>query len=183
MTLSKVTSHIAEMLDRRLEEFRDKARFSAMLSLLGQQVQDLEDSLYQLLVETSLDVAVGAALDGIGDIVGEERSGRSDSAYRIAIRTRIILNQSEGTPENIIALALAISGETNAQLTEYFPASFEIRILDALPDGTDPARIAAVVRSGKPAGVRAITILHADPPFQYDTGTGFDEGKYAVAAV
>ena len=183
MTLSKVTTHIAELLDRRLEQFRDKDRFSAMLEVLGEQVQALEDALYQVLTETSIDVAVGAQLDGLGSVVGEERAGRDDDAYRVAIRVRIAINLSEGTPEDLLALALAISGGSNALLIEYFPASFEIQILDPVPSGTDPARIASVVRSGKPAGVGAVSIIHVEPPFQYDTGSGFDEGKYAVAAV
>lgn len=183
MALSKVTEHIAEMLSRRLEQFRDKVRFSALLELLGVQVQEVEDAVYQILTDTVLETAEGAQLDGLGEIVGEERAGRDDATYRIAIRTRIAINLSEGTIENIISLALAISGGTQAEATEYFPAGFEIRIIDSLPEGTDPARIAAVVRSGKPAGVRAITIINVEPPFQYDTGAGFDEGKYAVAAL
>lgn len=183
MTLTKTTAHIAEMLNRRLEQFRDKVRFSSLLELMGTQIQELEDAVYQILTDTTLDTAEGAQLDGLGEIVGEDRAGREDGPYRIAIRTRIAINLSEGTIEDLIALALAISGGTQAQAVEYFPAAFEIRILDSLPSGTDPARIQAVVRSGKPAGVRAITIIHTEPPFQYDTGAGFDEGKYAVAAV
>jgi len=183
MTLVRVEDHIAEMLDRRLEEFRDKTRFSSLLETMGAQVQALEDAILQVLTDTTLDNAVGAQLDGIGEVVGEDRAGREDEPYRLAIRTRIVLNLSNGTIEDVIALALAISGGTQAEVTEYFPAGFEVRIIDSLPPGTDPAVIAAFVRSGKPAGVRAITIINVDPPFQYDTGAGFDEGKYAVAAV
>lgn len=183
MALSKVDAHIAEMLARRIEQLADKERFSLLLSLFGGQIQDIENALFQVLNETDINSAVGAQLDGLGSIVGEDRAGREDAPYRVAIRTRIVLNLSQGTSEDLIALAIAISGGTKAEVTEYFPAGFEIRILDGLPSGTDPARIAAVVRSGKPAGVRAVSIIHTDPPFQYDTGSGFDEGKYAVAAV
>lgn len=183
MTLSKVADHNAEMLDRRLEQFRDKQRFSDLLSVFAAQIQGLENALFQILDETDIDSAVGAQLDGIGEIVGEERAGREDDAYRIAVRTRIALNTSQGTVEDLLALALAISGGTQARLAEYFPASFVINIIDSLPAGTDPNRIQAVVQSGKPAGVGASTVINTAPPFQYDTGTGFDEGKYAVAVV
>lgn len=181
MALSKVDAHIAEMLARRIEQLADKERFSLLLSLFGGQIQDLENALFQVLNETDIESAVGAQLDGLGSIVGEERAGRQDAAYRIAIRTRIVLNSSQGTIEDLLALALAISGGTKAEAIEYFPAGFVIRILDTLPPGTDGAKIAAVVRSGKPAGVRATTIISVEPPFQFDTGTGYDEGKYAGA--
>lgn len=181
MTLGPVTDHVGEMLDVRTEQFRDKERFTNVLRTFGVQIQDIENALQQLIADRALDTAVGAQLDGIGEIVGEERAGRLDADYRVAIRTRISLNLSQGTPEDLISLAQAISGGTNVELTELFPAAFEIRILDSLPSGTDPIRIATVVASGKPAGVQAITIIHVDPPFQYDTGTGYDEGKYAVA--
>lgn len=181
MSLSKVTAHIEEMLARRLEQFTDKTRFSSLLSLFGEQIQDLEDALDQVLNETDLDTAVGAQLDGIGEIVGEDRSGRTDGPYRIALRTRIALNISEGTIEDLLNLALAISGGTQAEAEEYFPAGFVIRILDPLPAGTEPARIGAVVASAKPAGVQGVTVIHTAPPFQFDTGTGYDEGKYATA--
>lgn len=181
MALSAVVDHIVRMLDNRIEEFRSAVRFSSLVSLFGQQIQDIEDGLYQLITDRTLDTAEGAQLDGIGQLVGEDRAGRTDAPYRLALRTRIALNLSQGTAEDLIAVALAISGGTQAELEEYFPAAFEIRVLDPVPSGTDPGTIGAFVNSAKPAGVGATTVIHVSPPFQFDTGSGFDEGKYAVA--
>ena len=182
MALSQVTNHIEEMLLQRLEEFKKKVRFTAILEIFGQQIQELETVAFQVLEETNdIDIAVGAQLDGIGDIVGEDRAGRTDTDYRLAIRARIQLNSSRGTIEDLISLVAAVLAGATSQVIEYFPAGFALLVTSAVPSGIDPAIAGNVIREGRAGGVRGDLILHVSPPFQYDTGDGYDTGKYATA--
>ena len=184
MTLAKNSNHVEEALANRIEQFKDKVRFGDLLTSYVEEVQSIEDALLEIQNETELPDAAGQQLDNIGEIVGEERFGRSDLQYRTALSARIQLNLSEGTREDIINLMLAVSGGVPVQITEFFPAAFIAALLDPIdPNVVDIDRIASFVRSGKPAGVNFVVTFGVVGSFQYDgpAGTGYDEGKYGGA--
>lgn len=110
-------------LNRLLEQFKDKPNIEAILTSYLQQINDLEDTYESLLNERSIFTAVGAQLDLLGALVNEARLGRSDSVYRLAILTRIGINNSEGTPNQILSLLKNITGATKVNMWEHFPVS------------------------------------------------------------
>lgn len=113
MTLSYKSTHVTEALGNYIEKFKDKPRLLALTTAYIEQIQDLEDAFYQLITDRTIETAVGTQLDGIGSIVGEDREGRDDSDYRLAIRVRILLNLTDGTIEQVIEiLHLATEGKT-----------------------------------------------------------------------
>jgi hypothetical protein len=179
MGYEKKTTHIDEGLDNLVDQFEGSPLFNALLTSFLEQIQDLEDALSDVLTETTVESSVGAQLDALGSIVGEDRAGRNDLQYSTALRARLILNVSEGTPENIIDLIRAIAGDVTVQIFENFPASFLATIVDPIdPTEVDVTQIGALVASGRPAGIEGVVTFGVIPAFQYDTGTGFDEGKY-----
>lgn len=188
MSYSKKTTHVAEGVSNLVSQFQTKPRIVSLTSIYLKQIQEAEDALSDLLTETDLDNAADIHLDNIGAIVGEPRLGRSDSQYRTAIRARILLNISNGTIEDMIALVIASTGlPVTIEITEYFPASFTARIIEPIdPLVVDTDDIAALISSGKPAGVGG----HLDffegtgTPFQFNgpAGSGFDEGEYGGGA-
>lgn len=184
MTLAKVTTHVAQAIANLVEQYKAQPKIAATLEAFVQQVQDLEDALFELLDERDLDTAVGAQLDTLGAIVGEGRLGRNDDDYRIAIRGRILVNLSEGTPVDLIELLSALSGGS-VKLVEYFPASLTAEILAEVADEDEARRIGDLLRSATAAGVLSVLIYHGVPEserFRFDTpGQGFDEGKYGGA--
>jgi hypothetical protein len=175
MTLAYVSDHVERMLDNRIEQFRNKSRFAAMLSLFGDQIQDLEDVFYQLLVDLALANAVGVQLDRIGSIVGLEREGRTDADYRVRIGAQILLNNASGTIEDLLQLAVAL-GATTVELSEVYPAKLEIVAGVPIVNGEEIGRIMGVA---KPAGVgRWFTWYESATPFTLDTaGLGLDQGE------
>jgi len=185
MSYSKKISHEEEALANLIEQFKDKPKIAGILKSYLRQIQGLENVLSDMLTKTTLDDAEGVHLDNIGSIVGEPRSGRNDLQYRTAIRARIGLNVSEGTMEDVIAIALSVAGETvTITTTELFPAGFLMVINEPIdPALTDVNRIASFIASGRPAGVRGLLIFGVLGSFQYDgpLGTGFDDGKYGGA--
>ena len=187
MSYKKKTSHVEEGVANLTSQFKDKPKIVALVSIYLRQIQDVENAASDLLTETNLDNATGIHLDNIGVIVGESRTGRSDLQYRTAIRARILLNTSNGTMEDVIALAISVAGApVTITVTEFFPAGFVAHINEPIdPAVTDIDKIASFIASGRPSGVQGfLTFSIATPTFAYDgaAGTGYDEGKYGGAA-
>lgn len=189
MTLTKKINHVSEALANFIEQFKNKPNFVAVTTAIVNQIQDLEEAFFELLTDRYLDVAFGVQLDGLGLIVDEDREGRGDDEYRIAIRARILLNLGDGTPEDLIELLKAVSDGGTVQLTEYYPAALTMFVLLAL-DLTTALRLNRALQSGKSAGVDAHLIYGESDPgelFRFDYGRdwgtppniGFDQGKWA----
>lgn len=150
------------------------------------QIQTLElvfdDVLRQrgLLDDGSGNQAEGEQLDGIGRIVGLSREpGQDDAEYRDLLFIQIVRNRSNGEPERLIQVLVALTSSTEVELVEYFPASV---ILTFNGTVTNPTRIFQIMDSLAAAGVR-IGLVQADPdePFAFagGSGLGFGEGKFS----
>ena len=176
--------HVEEAQANLVEQFKAKERIDALLASWVEQVQDIEDSLCSILELSTLDTAIGETLDGFGAIVGEERKGRADDDYRLAISSRISLNVMEGTPEQIVQFIRGlVHGDKTVEIIEDFPAGFLIRIATKISVvGID---VALLLQDAKPAGVRAqLWWFESDIPFGfYDDpeAYGFDTGEFATA--
>jgi len=135
--LVEKSTHLEEALAQLAEQFKRKPNVEALLAAFVAQVQELEGVLFDLMEDRAIDTAAGIQLDGLGIIVNEERQGRDDSAYRQAIRARVVLNTSSGTPEDIIEIARAVLGDLEIEIQESYPAHFDAIVND--PVTPDPA--------------------------------------------
>ena len=106
MSVTEITNHIDQALDRRMEQWKDKPNMEAFLRSLFGGYQELE-TLFFDLIDKRLDIynTEGVQLDKIGQIVGQERLGFDDDFYRILLLARIGINISNGEPERIISTA------------------------------------------------------------------------------
>ena len=95
-------------------------------ALAGNQVQDIEDAMRDFLYGLSIDDSEGDQLDHIGEIVGEERLGKTDALYRIAIKIKIGENTSEGTLEKVITIWRLLAPGDDVIITEDPPAKIDI---------------------------------------------------------
>jgi len=185
MTLTKTIDHVSEALEYLLEQFKGKPKFEALITSYINQIQDLEDAYFQLLGDRlPADAAEGVQLDGLGGIVGEPRNGRSDTDYRVGIESRILLNLSSGQPEALICLLNCSNCNGGVELTEYFPAAMVARSRSELPSEDEAQRLANLLQEGKAAGVKAhfqYGLSPEDELFQYDSGPGYDQGKWSGA--
>ena len=178
----KVEDHVSEGLDFLLEQFKTKPRVEAFLSVLLDQVQDLENVLWDLYTKRTLDDSEGVQLDGLGDIVGEERANRTDAVYRRFIRVRILVNHSNGQPEELYAIGLlALEGTPDPVLRiwEQQPKSITIN-LDVDITGRDitAAQMTTLFRQAKDAGVKLAFVYQVDP----DTFTWGDSNNLGTSA-
>lgn len=115
---------------RRLIEYFRKSRNYAFLQAVVGEVQELEDSAWTLYYSTSVDRALGVNLDVLGRRVGELRSGRLDEDYRAAIRTRILVNNSDGKIEQLIAIVKSLLPEAAVGAAEYWPPALSFSVDD-----------------------------------------------------
>jgi hypothetical protein len=177
--LSKDIEHILQGRARLIAQYVGKPRLDDLLCIYIDQIQLLEDALWDLATLRTIDAGEGVQLDGIGDIVRQERQGFSDDDYRPLLRARVRANKSEGTAPDIIAVAVAAMNEPPLGQIEFEslpPAGFELLITDQL---IFPEEILNdLIQDATLAGVRAnviVTLTAAEiNRFDFADGVGDD---------
>lgn len=112
-----IPNHVERALSLLIEEFKRSTRLNDMVQVMVEQSQEIENIGNDLLTARRLDQAGGAQLDGIGEIVGEDRQGKTDEEYRAAIKFRIFINTSNAEAETLIR---ALKFITNASRVRYW---------------------------------------------------------------
>lgn len=158
--LAKEEEHVLQARARVIAQYVEKPRLDALICIFIDQVQLIEDALWQLQTMRTIEAAEGVQLDGIGDIVGQERQGLSDDDYRPLLRARVQANRSEGTGPDIIAVASAAMNDPGAgeiRFESLPPASFELRITNQL--AFDESILNRLIQDSRAGGVRGIVIV------------------------
>jgi hypothetical protein len=153
--------HVERSILQLIEVFR-KPRNQEWLRTSVGQVQEIEDALWQLFNAFDLETGEGAVLDLIGNLLGERRDSRLDPDFRAALRARILVNQSDGRVEDmlavLVALVPALEGSDDILVSELHPAGIHFEVLADLA-GVEPTTIARMLRQAKPAGVRLTMVV------------------------
>lgn len=152
---------VDEALGKLLGQFKGRARIEALLAILAQPFQDLEDSARQLLTQRLVDNAVGEQLDVLGRIVRQPRDGRDDDTYRLWIRARTKLNLSSGTGPQILEIVALVLPDNEFHLINSPPASFSLEAHGAVDVALVEA-VAEILREAADAGVRSELISSAE---------------------
>lgn len=190
---SMITNHVELAKKRLLEQNKNKPLLDGLLTAIIQEHQNLETMFFDLLEDRSINTAVGFLLDRLGTIVGQTREpGQSDDDYRLAIKTRVSINVSQGEPERAISVYQALLGATLVMIQELYPAAV------ALMSEIVPSNLPAVFRTVRqviPAGVRLdfLGTFDLTEPFAMDgvmVGSGFGTtadplvgGKFATVYI
>jgi hypothetical protein len=153
MPLTKKTDTVTAGIRRAINQYRDKPVFEAMLTAYLQQLQEVEDVLFQLenRIPASGDAGItGVQLDVLGALVGQPRGGRDDTEYLKWIMARTLVNHASGLGDEIFSLLTTIlPDDTNFTYSEG-TAEFDIYIDDVVSDSEDLARI---IRETRGAGI------------------------------
>jgi hypothetical protein len=152
--LAYESDHEGTGVDLLLEQFQGKPYVEGLLTSYLAQVQDVEESVWGVLLAADVDLAQDAQLDGLGDIVGEPRRDRSDEDYRAAIRVRVLINRCSGRHSQILEILRlylgATIGDGTIELREPAPAALALNVY-RVP--SLPADLRTIARTTKPAGV------------------------------
>lgn len=104
-------------------QFDNSPKLRAMVSAVLSVLTQLENEADELVANRWIDTAVGTQLDGCGYIVGEARQGRSNDAYRAAIKFRVFANVSKATPGDLVKGLKFLTDPTDCQYLEVYPAT------------------------------------------------------------
>lgn len=170
---TKITTHVSDALERLLEQYKGKPRIEGMISCFVEQIQELEDVVFDLPEDLAIATAVGVQLDLIGTIVVQERLGFSDDIYRALLQAKVGENVSKSTPENVIDVVKLLTGAGLVHLQEFYPAGYGISI----DQDIDPSLIDFFydrIERVDPAAVRLESLVCFDPDeaFAFDGGPG-----------
>lgn len=162
--LSKDEEHILQARARLIAQYVGKPRLNDLVCIFADQVQLIEDALWDLATLRTIELGVGVQLDGIGDIVGQDRNGLPDDDYRPLLRARVRANRSEGTAPDVIAVASAAlddPGVGEIRFDPKFPASFILSITN--PIGFDERILNDLIRDATMGGVGHHLVLPLQP--------------------
>jgi hypothetical protein len=140
-----------------LAQFADQPRFRALMCLLLDQVQTLEQLAADMRDLRALDTARGAQLDEWGVRLGYQRnpSSLTDAVYRSALQALALARIAACSADNMISVAQLVSGVSPANLRYVpdYPAA--LRIFADVPVTYETGRrTAEITRVAKPAAVR-----------------------------
>lgn len=130
MSITKINNLLELAQARMLQQFKADCapELDKLLSVLIAEGQEVEDQLFKLRDERSVDNAVGAQLDTIADIVGIDREGRTDPELNDLISVQIQVNSTGGQEPALASLIDVLTVATVIDILEVFPAGLDIFI-------------------------------------------------------
>jgi hypothetical protein len=186
MAITQITNHSAQALARLKEQFKDKPKYIDLILSFTNQIQPLEDALWQLLTERAVDTAIGVQLDNLGTIVGEARNGDTDDDYRPRIRARIWVNRASGLTEELIqaVLLLVTDPDAEVEVENQYPAGVVVRLNGVAITETFADVIFSFLRDAAAAGVRLIFEHSVDDDAEMFTFARFTalDGAHLIGA-
>lgn len=154
-----------EALNRLAGQFQASPKIKGMLEAIVGPLDDVLTDIDALKNQRWIDTAVGAQLDGCGQIVGETRQGRDDEAYRAAIKFRVFVNVSNATPADMQQALSFLVGGDDKQYMEVYPATVML-----FSDGPNPPNdIQGQIQDIAPAAINIVPVMvsYAQKPFRF----------------
>lgn len=146
-------------------QFENSPKLKALMAQIVGPLTTLETDADALIADRWIDTAIGAQLDGCGYIVGEARAGRDDVAYRVAIKFRVFVNISKGTPSDLIQSLKFLTDPTDCQYLEAYPATALLFTNGFFVD----YKIQAAMQDLSPAAICTVPVAVSfrDKPFRF----------------
>lgn len=155
--LGVVVAHANQAASRLIEWFK-KPVYTAIARAVGDELQEAENALWEVLLSRYIDNAAGEALVFLGERVGEPPGNLSDPDYRVRIRARVLINRSRGGPEDLLAIVRALGEHAHVRNTGN--ASVRLDLTAEPENAATSAQIADLLGEAVSAGVR----LHVVAP-------------------
>lgn len=133
-SLETPVDHVGRGLSRLPLQFQNSENLKHFLQILLEEVQELEESAYEINKRQSIEFAEGVQLDLIGEDVGIRREGvLSDDLYRNLIWAKTLVNASEGDPSSVYKVWEKLMGK-GVEMKEVFPAGVELFAPKRIPN-------------------------------------------------
>ena len=142
MTIN-ITDHVLRALGALLPRFRESDRIKAIVEALVEELQELEDVIFESITKRYLAVAEGENLDVYGILLEQPRNGRTDEDYRRLLESKILANRGGSTPPVIGELAAKLffsDDPLQARGARYIlnaPAGYQLQVTPTKTDGVE----------------------------------------------
>jgi hypothetical protein len=168
--MDTISDHAAQAIDRLPELFKAKPNLTNLLTVWCAPIQEFENVLYALLIQRTVDVAIGAQLDQLGVIVDQDRNGLTDDDYRRYIRAAIRANLSDGTINDLLVISRLIVNDPTAVITFVpgYPGSGVISVTEIPFEDAIATALAVFLRKAATAGVRIVLEYNVDTAARFD---------------
>ena len=103
-TLERIADFCGESIDLLLPQFEASPRLHSLICSAINALDLIDAATVNLYQYWGIDAAPGVHLDRLGKIVGEDREGRSDVDYAVAIKTRVLINRSQGRVQDLVQI-------------------------------------------------------------------------------
>lgn len=141
------------------------------------EAQQLNTQEQALQTQRYLNTAVGAQLDGLGQILGLARvPGQTDASYREDLQFQIFFNQSNGTPEEMITIIAFLTDASRVFYSEIYPAAYQLTT-NGLTFPINPSDLFNLMQNVSPAGVAFVALIatYNTNPFSFSTDPIFEQ--------
>lgn len=108
MIVSLIDTHVEDALDRLLQQYRGKPRYTALLRSITQGLQNVENATFRIDADRRLSNATGVQLDALGEIIGLSRNGADDRTYFFRLLAQVAQNYSDGTGPALINIVTTL---------------------------------------------------------------------------
>lgn len=105
-------------VSRMMWELQTGENHVKFLTLFLKQIQEVEDTFFQILDAGNIDLAEGVQLDLIGYILGVTRNGMDDSTFRDYLKFQVIVNTADTTYESIYNAFFALTSSEDIRIIE-----------------------------------------------------------------
>lgn len=159
----EVRLHTPLALSRLIERWKAESnpQLAKLLTSYTDEVQELENAIWDVMVGRLTDYASGVQLDALGRIVGQKRDSLGDAAYRAHIKARIRINQSFGQPRDIIAV-IKLVDSSPSHLAEFPVAAFRVWFDEPPANASVGHELPKLIKQTRAAGVSGMVSFPVD---------------------
>lgn len=186
MLVSQIDNHVEQAIARFMAEYLSiptqysvnypisditlqVSGVTGMMAAFVDQIQELENESFDVntgrqLWDGTSTPAIGAQLDGIGEIVGLKRNGLGDAEYTLFLFAEIAANFSRATILDIFTCASYLFNTTQIFIQNYEPATVAIEVAGSQLPSSLNAQAAALLRRVVAGGVGIIFVAETTQP-------------------
>jgi len=182
-TIEKITNHVEQGAGLLLSRLQ-KEDIQALLASWTEQVQSLENALWDVFVLTGITTATNSQLDQIGELILEKRGSLSDNAYRLVLLGKIRALRSNGNGVDFLDLCLILFGNySEYELIEQERATVIVQYFTPVVIDAETINFevfAGLFRKAKAAGVRFMLVYPGASPSDAFTFSADDTASVSV---
>lgn len=155
-----VLDHCALGIERLATQFRHKPRIEALVCALASRWAGPDQALSDIQAFRAIGTGVGAQLDAIGDLLDLLRHGLTDDVYRTRLQAKALANASDGYPDQLLAILLALDVGFDPSEVSYTREPHATALMHCqVPQGSDALGPVYVERFLAPAAMAGVRLI------------------------